>query len=67
MMTLTAQKAKFSIKDFFSKCDKIHRKLQIWSHLLKKPLIEKFVFSAATNLDDDDLIYIKIISSKYLL
>ena len=33
----TAQKMKFSIKDFFSKCDQIHRKLRIWSHLLKNP------------------------------
>ena len=30
-----AQKMKFSIKDFFSKCDQIRRKLRIWSHLLK--------------------------------
>ena len=33
---ITAQKMKFSIKDFFSKCDQIRRKLRIWSHLLKK-------------------------------
>ena len=32
----TAQKMKFSIQDFFRKCDQIHRKLRIWSHLLKK-------------------------------
>ena len=32
----TAQKIKFSIKDFFSKCDQIRRKLRIWSRLLKK-------------------------------
>ena len=32
----TAQKMKVFIKDFFSKCDQIRRKLQIWSHLLKK-------------------------------
>ena len=31
----TAQKIKSSIKDFFSICDQIHRKLRIWSHLLK--------------------------------
>ena len=37
----TAQKIKFSIKDFFSKCDQILRKLWIWSHLLKKSLIQK--------------------------
>ena len=41
----TAQKMKFSIKDFFSKCDQI-RSLLIWSHLLKKSLIENFVFCA---------------------
>ena len=32
----TVQKMKFSINDFFSKCNQIRRKLQIWSHLLKK-------------------------------
>ena len=33
---------KFSIKDFFSKCDQIHSFLRIWSHLLKKSLMENF-------------------------
>ena len=42
----TAQKMKFSIKDFFSKCDQIHRKLRIWSHLLKKSLMENFISCA---------------------
>ena len=42
----TAQKRKFSIKDFFSKCDQICRLLRIWSHLLKKSLIENFIFYA---------------------
>ena len=41
-----AQKEKFSIKDFSSKCDQILRKLQIWSHLLKKSLMEIFIFCA---------------------
>ena len=36
----------FSIKDFFSKCDQIRRKLRIWSHLLKKSLMENFIFCA---------------------
>ena len=36
----TAQKMKFSIKDFFSKCDQIRSFLWIWSHLLKKSLME---------------------------
>ena len=42
----TAQKMKFSIKDFFSKCDQIRSFLRIWSHLLKKSLIENFIFCA---------------------
>ena len=35
---------KFSIEDFFSKCDHILRKLRIWSYLLKKSLMENFIF-----------------------
>ena len=35
---------KFSIKDFSCKCDQILRKLRIWSHLLKKSLMENFIF-----------------------
>ena len=35
---------KFSIEDFFSKCDQIGRKLQIWSHLPRKYLMENFIF-----------------------
>ena len=41
----TAQKMKFSIKDFFSKCDQIRGKLRIWSHLLKKSLIGSAVLT----------------------
>ena len=37
---------KFSIKNFFSKCDQIRNFLQIWSHLLKKSLMENFMFCA---------------------
>ena len=37
---------KFSIKDFFSKCDQIHIFLRIWSHLLGKSLTENFIFCA---------------------
>ena len=37
---------KFSINDFSSKCYQIRRKLRIWSHLLKKSVIENFIFSA---------------------
>ena len=38
----TAQKMKFSIKDFFRKCDQIRSFLRIWSHLLKESLMENF-------------------------
>ena len=38
---------KFSIKDFFSKCDQMRRKLRIWSYFLKKSLIDNLFFCAA--------------------
>ena len=41
---LTTHKAKFSIKNFCHKCDQIHSFLRIWSHLLKKSLMENFIF-----------------------
>ena len=34
------------VKDFFNKCDQIGSFLMIWSHLLKKFLIENFIFCA---------------------
>ena len=40
----TAQKMKFSIKDFFIECDQIRSCLRIWSHLIKKSLMENFIF-----------------------
>ena len=48
----TAQKLKFSIKDFFGKCDQIRRKLQIWSHLLKKSLMENFFCAMEASRSD---------------
>ena len=36
----------FSINYFFSKCDQIRRFLRIWSYLLKKALMEKFISCA---------------------
>ena len=42
----TAQKMKFSIKDFSSKCDEIGKKLQIWSHSLEKSFMQNFIFCA---------------------
>ena len=43
---ITAQRMKFSIKDFFSKRDQIRSFQQIWSHLLKKILMENSNFYA---------------------
>ena len=34
----------FSIEGFFRKCDQIRGKQRIWSHLLKKSLMENFIF-----------------------
>ena len=45
---LTARKMKFFSKDFFRKCDQIRRNLRIWLHLLKKSLMENFIFCAMT-------------------
>ena len=46
LATNTAQRMKFSIKDLFTKCDQIRSFLRIWSHLLKKSLVENFIFCA---------------------
>ena len=42
----TAEKMKFSIKHFFSKCEQICWKLRIWSHLLRKSFMENVIFCA---------------------
>ena len=34
----------FSIKDFLGKYGQIRSLLRIWSHLLEKSLMEKFIF-----------------------
>ena len=44
----TTREMIFPIKDFFSKCDQILRQLCIWAHLLKKSLMENFIFSTVT-------------------
>ena len=56
----TAQKMKFSNMDFFSKCDQICKKLHIWSHLLKKSLMENFIFCAVICRLEVEIIAIKI-------
>ena len=49
-MCITAQKIKFSFKDFFSKCDKNRNFLRIWSHLLKTSVMENLTFSGMIHI-----------------
>ena len=44
---------KFSIADSFSKFDQIRSFMRIWSHLLKKSVMENFIFCAMTHSDTD--------------
>ena len=44
LKSVTAQKMKFSNKDFRTKCDPFRSFLRIWSHLQKKSFIEDFIF-----------------------
>ena len=46
-MPNTERKMKFSVKGFFSKYDQIRSFLRIWSHLLKKSLLENFNFQCS--------------------
>ena len=41
---------KFSIEDFFSKCDRIRSFLRIWLHLLKESLMENFIFCSVKEI-----------------
>ena len=52
-LTFTAQKMKFSIKNFVSKCDQIRSFLRIWSHLWRNPLWKTsfFIQYCVINLD----------------
>ena len=45
----TVQQMKFPIKDFFSKCDQIRRKLRIWPHLLEKSSMENIIKRSSPN------------------
>ena len=42
---------KFSNKDFCSKYDQIRSFMRIWSHSLKKSLMENFIFCAVNPAD----------------
>ena len=57
---ITPQKIKFYIKDIFSKFAQIHSFLCIWSHLLKKSLMENSVFCAVHSGSDVSAILINL-------
>ena len=63
----TAQKMKFLIKDFSSKCDQVRKKLWIWSHLLKKTLTENFIFYAVKVRKNISLgiFFLKLLKMRY--
>ena len=42
---------KFSIKDFFSKCDQILSFLRIWLLLLKKSFLDNIIFCAVIEVN----------------
>ena len=46
------KKWSFPFKDFLSKCDQIRRKLQIWSHLLKKSLMENIFLAVCCDVQE---------------
>ena len=45
---------KFLIEDLFSKCDQTRRKVQVLSHLLKKSLMENFIFDVVQRARAND-------------
>ena len=55
---ITAQKMNFFIKDFFSKCDQSRSFLRILSYLLKKSLMENFIFCAVIVFASYDILAI---------
>ena len=56
---------KFSIEDFFNKCDQICKKLRVWSHLLEKSLIENFIFLYSKNLDLNQILILDFLKIKH--
>ena len=55
LKSTTAEKMKFTIKDFCSKCDQIRSFLRMWSHLLKKSLVGNFIFCAVYIHDQSEV------------
>ena len=62
-LVILHKKMKFSIKDFFSKCDQICSFLRIWSYLLKKSGKPHFFVECNISIVDDSFacLFINII------
>ena len=74
LYAISLHKKKFSIKDFFTKCDQIRSFLRTWSHLVKKSLMENLTFCAVFFVtfgeEPDDLFsfgYIKNVTELVIL
>ena len=64
----TAQKMKFSIKDFFNKCDQICSFLRIWSNLLKKSLMENLIsFAVQSNQNSPTTNQMPILKPRWIM
>ena len=62
----TAQKMEFSINDFFSKYDQICSFLRIWSHFLKKSLMENLIICTVRYLTGSSIRLWDYTSTLYL-
>ena len=48
---------KFSIKDLVGKCDQIRSFLRIWLHILKKSIMENFIFCTVLGTSTERLCF----------
>ena len=62
---MVERKNEVSIEDFVSKCDQIRSFLQIWSHLLKKSLIENFIFCAVSDEINPLRVHVLIFAAEF--
>ena len=63
--SIYAQKIKFSIKGFLSKCDQIRSFLQIWKRLLERFLMENFICCAVLHDFGGKYLYLWPISQSF--
>ena len=56
---------KFFVKDFFGKCDQIRSFLRICSHLLKKSLMENFIFLCSVSHNTSSSSFLNFFKRKF--